>query len=194
MMQNEDTIRSPRKTPKLLTMCFELAEVLCSAVFAIAVLFSFFARFAGVVGTSMVPTLQNSDWLAITATLPEPKRGEIVIISPRTNSFHEPLVKRVIAVAGDTIDILDGKVWVNGSVIAEPYLPGTSYTQRAPDYSSSVEYPYSVPEGHVFVMGDNRGGSTDSRFEDVGPILVDDLLGRVLCRVFPNFTFGFPVD
>ena len=173
-----------RKASKLLVSCYELAEVLCSAVVAIAVLFAFVVRFAGVVGTSMVPTLDNRDWLAITAFLPNPKRGSIVIISPRTNNFHEPLVKRVVAVAGDEVNIEDGKVFVNGEALDEPYLPPKTETQPAPWFLAAVEYPVKVPAGTVFVLGDNRGGSTDSRYADVGFIRADDILGRVMFRVY----------
>ena len=190
---SQDTIRPEGKAPKLLTSCFELAEVLCSAVLAITVLFVFVARFAGVVGSSMVPTLKNNDWLCITAFLSNPKRGEIVIISPRTISFHEPLVKRVIAVAGDTVDIQEGKVLVNGNTVKETYLPEGTTTEPAPEYLSNIDYPVTVPRGKVFVMGDNRGGSIDSRYADVGFIRVNDLLGKVLLRVWPKFKLSFQV-
>jgi signal peptidase I len=99
---------------------FEMAEVLSSAVLCIAVLFTFVLRFAGVIGSSMTPTLKNGEWLAVTAILQQPERGDIVIISPRTNAFHEPLVKRVIGVAGDEIDLADGHVLRNGQPI--PFL------------------------------------------------------------------------
>jgi len=164
---------------------YEMAEVLSSAVLCIAVLFTFFLRFAGVIGSSMVPTLKNGQWLAVTAILPQPARGDIVIISPRTNAFHEPLVKRVIAVAGDEIDLADGHVLINGAPIDEPYLPEGVRTFPASEFASDLTYPVRVPEGRVFVMGDNRGGSTDSRTNAVGFIRADDILGRVSFRVKP---------
>ena len=185
-----------RPAPKLLASCYELVEVLCSAVLAIALMFTFAVRFAGVNGTSMAPTLKNSDWLAITAALPSPKHGDIVIISPRTNAYHEPLVKRIVALEGDTIDIRDGRVWVNGAMTDEPYLPPDVRTEPAPWGEQSVELPALVPAGDVFVMGDNRGHSADSRFSVVGFIREDDILGRVLFRLYskdPDERFHFKV-
>ena len=178
-----DTILPPGPPPKLVSSLYELAEVLCSAVFSIALLFTFLLRFAGVVGFSMTPTLNDRDWLGITSYLASPKRGTIVIISPRTNNFHEPLVKRIVALEGDVVDIKDGKVWINDVAIDEPYLPAGRETEPAPWYSAAVEYPVTVPRGRVFVLGDNRGGSTDSRYSDVGFIRADDILGRVLFRL-----------
>ena len=166
---------------------YEMAEVLSSAVLCIAVLFSFVLRFAGVIGSSMTPTLKNGEWLAVTAILRQPEPGDIVIISPRTNAFHEPLVKRVVAVAGDELDLAEGHVLVNGRPIDEPYLPEDVMTYPAPGTQSDLAYPVRVPAGRVFVMGDNRGGSTDSRYSAVGFIRVDDLLGRVSFRVNPFF-------
>ena len=166
---------------------FEMAEVLSSAVLCIAVLFTFVLRFAGVMGISMTPTLKDKEWLAVTAILQQPEHGDIVIISPRTNAFHEPLVKRVIGVAGDEIDLADGHVLRNGQPIDEPYLPVGVMTYPASELQSDLVYPVRVPEGRVFVMGDNRGGSADSRVSAVGFIRVDDILGRVSFRVNPFF-------
>jgi len=186
----ENELIRPGTGARLVGSLFEMAEVLSSAVLCIAVLFTFVMRFAGVIGSSMVPTLVNGEWLAVTAVLPQPTRGDVVIISPRTNAFHQPLVKRVIAVAGDEIDIVDGQVLVNGEAIAEPYLPEGLRTHPASEYQSSLAYPVRVPAGRVFVMGDNRGGSTDSRFSAVGFIRADDILGRVSLRVKPFFETG----
>jgi len=186
-----------RKPSAFLGACYEMAEVLASAVLAIAVLFSFALRFAGVVGASMQPTLNNRDWLAITAYPHEPQRGDIVIISPRTNRFNEPLVKRVVATAGDIFDIQDGRALVNGAEIDEPYLDEGLRTEPMPPHLSDLEYPVVVPRNMVFVLGDNREGSTDSRCGDVGFIRVDDILGRVLFRVYASGSdrrFSFKVE
>ena len=180
-----ETLCIPREPSRLLAACYELAEILSSAVLVIAILFSFAVRFAGVVGYSMLPTLVQDDWLAITAHLPEPQRGSIVIISPRTNRLYEPLVKRVIAVAGDEIDIRDGQVWVNGEALDEPYLTVNPLTLPAHEHLSNIEYPAIVPDNAVFVLGDNRGGSTDSRHEEIGFVRTDDILGRVIFRLWP---------
>ena len=183
----DNEMTRPGASSKLVGTLYEMAEVLSSAVLCIAVLFTFVLRFAGVIGSSMTPTLKNGEWLAVTAILPQPARGDIVIISPRTNAFHEPLVKRVIAVAGDEIDFADGRVLVNGVEIDELYLPEGLETHPAPEFQSSMAYPARVPAGRLFVMGDNRGGSSDSRVSAVGFIRVDDILGKVSFRVKPFF-------
>ena len=186
MPQEPESLFVQKDYSKILAACYELTEVLASAVLVIAILFSFAMRFAGVVGGSMLPTLVDQDWLAITAHVPEPQRGSIVIISPRTNRFQEPLVKRVIAVAGDEVDIRDGQVWVNGVAINEPYLIADIETMPAQSHDSDIDYPVIVPNNAVFVLGDNRGGSTDSRHSAIGFVRTDDVLGRVLFRLWPN--------
>ena len=184
---NEMTRPEDAKGGKWAGSLFEMAEVLSSAVLCIAVLFTFVLRFAGVIGSSMTPTLKNGEWLAVTAILRQPERGDIVIISPRTNGFHQPLVKRVVGVAGDEIDLADGHVLRNGQPLDEPYLPDGVMTYPASELQSDLTYPVRVPEGRVFVMGDNRTGSSDSRVSAVGFIRVDDILGRVSFRVNPFF-------
>jgi len=184
---HENEMIRPGGNARWVGSLFEMAEVLSSAVLCIAVLFTFALRFAGVIGSSMTPTLKNGEWLAVTAILPRPARGDIVIISPRTNAFHEPLVKRVIAVAGDEIDFAGGYVLINGEAITEPYLPDGLETFPAGESQSSIAYPARVPAGRVFVMGDNRGGSSDSRVKSVDYIRVDDILGKVSFRVKPFF-------
>jgi len=187
MPDQPHTLCRPEKARKPLTACFETAEVIVSAVLAIAILFSFVLRFAGVVGASMEPTLSNRDWLAITSYMHEPERGRIVIISPRTNQFSEPLVKRVIGLPGDEVDIRDGFVFINGHVITEPYLNRELRTERASEQlSTMIEYPLTVPPNMVFVLGDNRGGSKDSRHDAIGLVRIDDILGRVMFRLWPN--------
>ncbi|MCL2105495.1 MAG: signal peptidase I [Oscillospiraceae bacterium] len=173
-----------RGKPKLLGSVYELAEILVSAVLAIAVMFLFLFRFAGVVGTSMTPTLQHKDWLAVGAFARSPKRGDIIIIA-QPNDHNEPLVKRVIATGGQVVDIAEGRVLVDGAVIEEPYLPSGVVTSKAPPSQASVEFPVTVPEGFVFVMGDNRGGSSDSRYKEVGFIQEDYILGKVHLRLVP---------
>jgi len=191
MNEYPETLCKPEGIKWALKACFEVAEVLGSAVLAIAILFTFVLRFAGVVGASMEPTLQHQDWLAITAYA-NPRAGQVVIISPRDNTFNEPLVKRVIAVAGDTIDIREDRhVYVNGTAIFEPYLLTSASTVPVPADVGGLTFPLLVPAGYVFVLGDNREGSTDSRNESIGLVRVDDILGRVMLRVRPNPRAGF---
>ena len=158
---------------------YDVVSVFVSALLAIMVLFTFFFRFVGVSGTSMVPTLNDGDWLAVTAFDQHPQTGDIVIIT-QPNYFNEPLVKRVVATEGQTIDLRDGRVYIDGQRLQEPYLDASVLT-----WEQDVNFPITVEEGCVFVMGDNRGGSTDSRSSKVGQIHVGYILGKVKGRVLP---------
>jgi len=181
LYKNEMIRPGDAKGAKWVGSLYEMAEVLSSAVLCIAVLFSFVLRFAAVDGISMEPTLEDGQQLATTAALFRPARGDIVVLS--ANNGHErPLVKRVVAVAGEEIDLVDGAVLIDGAPIGEPYLPDGVMTYPA---SGALTYPARVPAGHIFVMGDNRGRSSDSRGSLVGFVRADDIIGKVLFRVKP---------
>ena len=181
--QNTNELIRPGKNTRWVNFLFELAEIMCAAMIGIAVLFTFVLRPAGVIGSSMQPTLEEGQMLAV-AVLPQPGRGDIVILSSN-NGHKKPLVKRVIAVAGDEVDLIGGLVLVNGQPIDEPYLPDGLETYPALDPPIGMEYPVRVPPGHVFVLGDNRGDSSDSRSSMVGFVRDDDILGKAIFRVSP---------
>jgi signal peptidase I len=154
-----------------------------SVIFALIVIFVVFTalfRVVGVNGRSMVPTLHNGDWLAVRAINTHYERGDIVVIT-QPNKLNEPLIKRIVAVAGDKLDInfAEGTVKVNDKVINEPYI--AEPTNRMFD----VAFPVTVPEGCVFVMGDNRNDSLDSRSTVVGFIDTRYLLGKADLRLYP---------
>lgn len=158
---------------------YDLLGSVATALVLIFIIFTFVCRPASVVGTSMVPTLQNGDWL-ITVPKSEYDYGDIVIIT-QPNVFNEPIVKRIIATEGQTVDInfVSGQVFIDGEEITEPYI--AELTRRSAD----VTFPLVVPEGKVFVMGDNRMHSTDSRSTDIGFIDTRYILGRAAFRVLP---------
>lgn len=153
----------------------------------VVLLNTFVVRVMVVDGNSMVDTLHNNDRILTTPLYTELSRGDIVVIH-RENDL--PLVKRVIAVAGDTIDIDydTGKVLLNGEVIDEPYL---TEQMREPNYmGGNTALPLTVSEGHVFVMGDNRNNSLDSRAQTVGEVPVQNVFGKAFFRIWPLDAFG----
>ena len=163
----------------------EWYEALISAALVLVLIFSFFFRIIQVDGSSMVPTLVNGDKLIVWGAGYTPQRGDVVIVDSYT-SYGKPLVKRVIAKGGDTvsIDYATGTVAVNGEVLQEDYIAEPTYL------GYDVTFPYTVPEGTVFVMGDNRNQSLDSRSTYVGCIDERDILGRVLVCFMPFTDFG----
>ena len=140
-------------------------------------LLTVFYRPCRVDGVSMVPTLQHGDLLILSCQDSVLQRGEIVAIS---REGEPPLIKRVIAVGGDTvrIDQHSGKVYVNGAEWEEPYL---NVTTPCIELKGEV----TVPAGHLFVMGDNRAVSHDSRYEDIGFVDADDVIGTATYRLLP---------
>ena len=162
----------------------ELYDWIQCIVFALIcgiVIFLFFGRIVAVEGTSMYATLHNNDKLITSNLFYEPEQGDIIVF--QTDAFGEQLlVKRVIATGGQTVDIdFDkGIVYVDGTALQEEYIFEPTFTQE--DFSDSV----TVPEGYLFVMGDNRNASTDSRSERVG--LVDErcIIGKVYVIALPG--------
>ena len=150
-------------------------------VAAIAVLISMlFLPVLRVTGTSMTPTLTNDEWV-ICGKRSNFKSGDVVAFYFN----NKILLKRVIGVAGDVIDIKeDGTVYVNGTALDEPYVNELAFGE------CDLELPYQVPESRIFVMGDHRATSVDSRSSVVGCIAEEYVVGRVILRVWPLKEIG----
>lgn len=163
----------------------EWYEALIFALAFLVLLFTFVVRVVAVNGSSMVPTLNSGDRLLVQSSLFQVERGNVVVIDSYID-YGKPLVKRVIAVGGDRVDINaeTGEVFVNGQLLDEPYIA------EATRQKGDMEFPLTVPEGYLFVMGDNRMHSTDSRYQDIGFIDERDILGQVLYRIYPFSAIG----
>lgn len=162
------------------------AQALALAISAIVIIFTFFARIIGVDGDSMNPTLINRDRLIISNIAYDPTPGDIVVI--HVEGYSEPLIKRVIATEGQTVMLApdEGLVYVDGVALDEPYTAeATRKNYDTPAYTDIV-----VPDGCVFVMGDNRNHSSDSRSSTVGMVDERQVIGRALWRLFPLGSFG----
>ncbi len=170
------------KSNGIISFLYDLVSTFSTALVIIAVMFIFFFRFVGVDGSSMVPTLNDGDWLLVSAINEEFTQGDVVI-STQPNAFNEPIVKRVIAKGGQTVDIdfIEGIVYVDNVPLDEPYVNELTHT------SEGTAFPIVVPEGKLFVMGDNRNDSTDSRSPLVGCIDERYILGVVKYRLTPDF-------
>ena len=166
---------------------FEWLETVAFSLVAVVLVFTFIFRIVGVDGKSMQNTLQDGDRLIISHLFYQPKAGDIVVVT-QPNAVNKPLIKRIIALGGQTVDIDTerGLVYVDGVVINEPYIKEP--TVRIPN--PPMTFPYTVPEGKVFVMGDNRNNSLDSRSTDVGPIDERYILGKAIFRIFPLNRLG----
>ena len=181
------------KANRFLAGLYDVAEVAITALVIATLLYVAGFRQAQVVGDSMQNTLQSGQRLLLNNFFYEPSRGDIVVI----NRYHaektysaldlelgrdEPLIKRVIAVGGDTVQVESDAVYVNGKRLDEPYVYSSQNMLQPNDpYGMTVE----VPEGYLFVMGDHRDESLDSRWSEVGLIKTSDVMGKAVWRLTP---------
>ena len=156
---------------------YEWAQALVCSVLAVVLLFTFVIRLIGVDGHSMVPTLQDGDRLLVLNAMLDNdyEYGEDTFL-------EEPIVKRVIATEGQTVDIdfVSGAVYVDGELLEEDYINEPTYVEEG------TEFPLTVPEGSIFVMGDNRNHSSDSRSSDLGTVDTRYVIGKAVFLLFPG--------
>ena len=169
---------------------FEWVEIFSSALLTVILLFTFIFRMVTVEGPSMQETLHAKDNLIISHLFYTPKQNDIVVIQvPNNPHFLDPIIKRVIAVEGQTVDFdfEDWKVYFDGEEIYEPYINRIAGVWMNPSHDT---LPITIEPGKIFVMGDNRNNSADSRSSSLGQVDVNDVVGRVIFRIFPFDQFG----
>ena len=180
-----DTEQTEKK-PSAFHAVFEWIEMI-ALYFSVAmlILIVFFTH-SPVNGDSMNPTLQNGDIVIINKFAYTPKSGDIIVCQSESYGLETPLVKRIIATAGQTvsIDYKNRTVTVDGKLLNEDYITNDNTPFDSSDY---LENTFTVPEGKLFVMGDNRGHlkSADSRYEKVGFIDEGYVIGKVVLRLLP---------
>ena len=165
---------------------YDWIQSLISALLICVLVFVFVLRIMDVHGTSMFPTLNNGDKVLVSDLFYEPSRGDIVVFKKDSYDDNKALVKRVVAVAGDVvnIDFERGVVYVNGEALEEDYIDVLTTTKI--DFIG----PQTVPDNCLFVMGDNRNASTDSRDKRIGMVDKRLVIGKVLLVVYPFNSFG----
>ena len=202
--------KAEKKKTRTVDSIFDFVELFVFTLAAVLIITSFFFRHSIVDGPSMMGTLQDGETLIISDFMYTPKVGDIIVCEDYTTALKKPIVKRVIATEGQTVRITRDAVYIDCDPFApgskpldEPYVyisdsrynyfnfvSGTSPmpAMQRKDTADGAYYELTVPEGEVFVMGDHRNNSTDSR--TIGTISVDSILGRVMLRVYPFSEFG----
>ena len=202
-----------KDTKKLLNDFLDIVESTLATVFVMIMVFTYLLHPVNVDGDSMKPTLHDMDRILMTTVYGKLEYGDIIIVdndavygidadgdavdmAVKNNPLDECIIKRVIAVGGQTINIdnsdSDRSKWtveVDGKVIDEPYISETAYTSKSGLFDG--KFPFTVPEGYYFVMGDNRNNSADSRSGYVGLVKKEQVYGKALVRYAPLSDFKF---
>lgn len=163
-------------------------QALVVALVVLILVFTFVGRIITVDGDSMLPTLHNRDVLLLRSIGYSPEQGDVVVLTKDFGHYvDQPIVKRVIAVGGQTvrIDYNESKVYVDGVALNEPYTLESIMRQPSTGSELNIE-ELTVPEGSVFVLGDNRNNSSDSRHYELGAIDNRYILGKMVTVLIPG--------
>lgn len=202
-----ETEEVPEKSFNLKKEVFEWFYTIVIALLIAFVIKGFLFDLVKVDGNSMFPTLHHEDRLVVRKIGYTPLQGDIIILDSQYKARNEQYeaegktyspvskffdtfrsrlyIKRIIALPGQTVDIDNGKVYVDGKVLKEEYYDGLTFPT-----DPTVDYPVTVEEDHVFVLGDNRGNSSDSRVSSLGLVPYDAILGKAVFRLLPFNSFG----
>lgn len=170
----------------------EWMETIIVAFVAVTICFTFFARVITVDGSSMEPTYVDGDRVLVTSLAGQAEKGDVVII---VHALEDTIIKRVVATEGQWVDFDPeaGELTVDGTPVKGEEFGIANGITFVPDRPGLVmEFPQQVPEGCVFVLGDNRGASQDSRYLSVGMVDRRNILGRVVLNLFPFSKAGLP--
>ena len=186
---NTENLKDEPQYPqsKIAINCFEWVEALITSLVVVIILFTFLFRIVNVSGPSMLPTLYSGDRVVLQSYFYHPQCGDVVVITHAQN-FSDPIIKRVIALENQVVDInyKTGIVSVDGVALDESACIQNGITKQKSDFT----FPLTVPQGHVFVLGDNRPVSNDSRYREIGMIEVGNILGKAEYVVFPFNRIG----
>lgn len=186
---SSDTIEDNASVDTRRGVLLYLRDLVCLLA-GIVLVFSLLFRVVVVSGPSMNDTLVDGDWILLLGRIfySEPEQGDIIVASKDSFKDGEPIIKRVIAVEGQTVDIdfVTGTVYVDNKPLNEPY------TLTPTNLNSGTTFPLTVDEGCVFVMGDNRNRSQDSRSTEIGQIDCREILGKAIFLMFPGADSSHP--
>lgn len=191
------------RPPRAIESVLGFLENMFIAMLVVSLIFVYFFRLVTIGGDSMSSTVCSGEKVVITASCRHPDPGDIIVFNAdeavtldesrelvKKIGVRRNLIKRVIATGGQSVDIdfERGIVYVDGKQLDEPYTSGLTHMDMG---SFTGKYPVTVPEGYVFVLGDNRRDSIDSRAREIGFVPVDDILGKVVFRISPLSRAGF---
>lgn len=192
VVKSEETPETEKKYdpdhPRIIDYIFDFVELFVFTLVAVIILTSFIFKHSVVEGGSMLTTLENGDHLIISDLFYTPERGDIIVFEDYSTFLKKAVVKRVIGLPGEVVEIRSDSrdtytIYIDGEYYEE-------YNRKGAEYDSYHTGIWTVGEGEVFVLGDNRYDSTDSRHSGVGTIEIDSILGRVLFRFLPFNKFG----
>lgn len=185
MSEHPATVQEGGSSPKeFQNSLFEWLQAMVYALLILILAFTLFVRIINVDGSSMYPTLENGDKLILRCIDYQPRQGDIVVLTKEFASIDTPIVKRVIAVGGQAVEVNydEGKVYVDGNALNEPYI---NEIMQDPQNSYMTNNEVMVPDHAVFVMGDNRNHSSDSRDVRLGVVDNRYIIGKAIFTLLP---------